>query len=181
MELTPSQFYKAMAPRVTVLITTVDREGRVNAAPFSFISPISMDPPLLMISSGKRRDTIANIRATEQFVLNIPTEEILAELYSCGGSYPHEINELEETGLTAEKSELVNPPRVKECIAWFECGLEFEHEAGDHVILVGRVLHVEVRDDLLKENGNLDIEKARVLLHIGGTEFAVPERVVSAE
>jgi len=180
MELNPVQFYKTMAPRVTVLVTTVDRGGRINAAPFSFVSPISMDPPLVMISSGRGKDTLKNIRATEEFVLNIPSEGILEKIYKCGGSYPHGVDELEETGLTTEKSEIVRPPRVKECIAWFECGLEFEKEAGDHIMLVGRVLKAEVRDDLLKDNGNLDVERARVLLHIGGTEFAVPERIVGA-
>ena len=180
MELNPSQFYKAMAPRLTVLVTTVDREGRINAAPFSFVSPVSMDPPLVMVSSGHGKDTLKNVRDTGEFVLNIPTEEILNQLCSCGKKVPPEINELDEAGLTAEDSSVVKPPRVKECIAWFECGLEQEHEAGDHVLLIGRVLKAEVKDGLLKD-GNLDVEKAKVLQHIGGTKFAVPERAVNAE
>jgi len=179
MELNPTQFYKVMAPRVTVLVTTVDREGRINAATFSFASPLSFDPPLVMVSCGHGKDTLKNVRETEEFVLNIPSEEILSEMYKCGGKFPHDINELDEAGLTAENSSIVKPPRVKECIAWFECGLEFEKEAGDHVLLIGRVLKAEVKDGLLNDSGNLDVEKAKVLQHIGGIEFAVPERVVS--
>lgn len=179
MELNPTQFYKAMAPRLTVLVTTIDREGGINAAPFSFVSPVSMDPPLVMVSCGHGKDTLKNVRETREFVLNIPTEEILSEMYKCGGKFPPEINELEEVGLTAENSSIVKPPRVKECIAWFECGLEFEKETGDHVLLIGRVLKAEVKDGLLKDNGDFDIKKAKALQHIGGTEFAVPERTVS--
>ena len=180
MDLNPTQFYKAMAPRLTVLVTTVDREGRINAAPFSFASPISFDPPLVMVSSGHGKDTLNNARDTGEFVLNIPVEGILNEICKCGGKFPPGTNELEETGLTAENSSMVKPPRVKECIAWFECKLEQEHEAGDHVMLIGRVLKAEVKDGLLKD-GNLDVEKAKVLQHIGGREFAVPERVVNAK
>ncbi|MBU4406166.1 MAG: flavin reductase family protein [Candidatus Altiarchaeota archaeon] len=180
MDLNPTQFYKAMAPRLTVLVTTVDREGSINAAPFSFVSPVSMDPPLVMVSSGHGKDTLKNVRDTREFVLNIPTEEILNEICKCGGKFPHGINELDEAGLTAEDSATVKPPRVKECIAWFECGLEAEHEAGDHVMLIGRVLKAEVKDGLVKD-GNLDVGKAKAIQHIGGTEFAVPERVVNAE
>lgn len=180
MDLNPTQFYKAMAPRLTVLVTTVDREGNINAAPFSFASPISFDPPLVMVSCGHGKDTLKNVRDTREFVLNIPTEEILNEIYKCGGKFPPEVNELEEAGLTAENSSIVKPPRVSECIAWFECSREAEHEAGDHVLLIGRVLKADVRDGLLKD-GNLDVEKAKVLQHIGGTEFAVPERVVNVE
>ena len=180
MDLNPTQFYKAMAPRLTVLVTTVDREGNINAAPFSFVSPVSMDPPLVMVSSGHGKDTLKNVRDTREFVLNIPNEDILNEICKCGGKFPHGINELDEAGLTAEDSATVKPPRVSECIAWFECSLEAEHEAGDHIMLIGRVLKAEVKDGLVKD-GNLDVGKAKAIQHIGGTEFAVPERVVNAE
>lgn len=181
MELATTRFYKAIAPRVTALVTTVDKEGNINAAPFSFVSPVSMEPPLVMVSCGHGKDTLNNVRDTKEFVLNIPTEDILNQVYRCGGKFPSEANELEEVGLTAEDSATVKPPRVRECIAWFECRLEAEHETGDHVMLIGRVLMAEVRDELLKDNANLDIEKANVLQHIGGIEFAVPKRVVNAE
>ncbi len=180
MDLNPTQFYKAMAPRLTALVTTVDKKGNINAAPFSFVSPVSMDPPLAMVSCGHGKDTLYNVRETGDFVLNIPAEEILNRVYKCGGKFPPEVNELEEAGLTAEDSATVKPPRVKECIAWFECRLYFEKEAGDHVLLVGRVLKAEAKDGLLK-NGNLDVGKAKAAQHIGGTEFAIPDRVVNVE
>jgi flavin reductase (DIM6/NTAB) family NADH-FMN oxidoreductase RutF len=177
MRLNLGKYYKALAPRITVLVTTVDAQGRVNAAPFSFFTPVSMEPPLLALGLKSGSDTVANIRETKEFVVNLPTMEILKQVWDCSESFPKGVNELEKTKLTEVKSNKVKSPRVAECIAWFECKLEWIKEAGDHSLVVGRVLEAEARDDCMKKNGNLDVEKAGVLMHVGGREFSVP-RVV---
>ena len=179
MKIDTKRFYRVLAPRPAVLISTVDGKGKVNAAPFSFVMPVSMNPPLLAFSAGHDRDTLANIMETGEFVVNIPPEEILDKLWICSKGFPRGVNELGEAGLTAKESERVKPPHVEECIAWLECKLEFEKDAGDHVIVVGKVLDAGVREGILKENGNLDVKKARALMHLGGTEFAVAERAVN--
>lgn len=177
MKLDSSKFYKALAPRVTVLASTVDSKGRVNAAPFSFAMPISMEPPLLALGLNPENDTIANIKETKEFVVNIPPAEILEKVLNCSEHFPRGVSELEKTGLTTLKSNKVKPPRVKECLAWFECKLEFLKEAGDHMLVVGRVVDAEVKDGYLKKDGNLDTEKAQVLMHVGGKEFSVPKKI----
>lgn len=179
MKLTSSKFYKAFAPRITVLVTTVDGRGRVNAAPFSFAMPVSMEPPLLALGLNPKNDTIANIKETKEFVVNLPPKEIVKQVWDCSESFPRGVNELEKTGLTEVKSNKVKPPRVKECIAWFECKLEFIKKAGDHALVVGRVVEAEARDEFMKKDGNLDTEKAGVLMHIGGNEFSMPGNIVS--
>ncbi|HDH41377.1 MAG TPA: flavin reductase family protein [Candidatus Altiarchaeales archaeon] len=181
MRLELKKFYSALAPRLVVLVSSVDGDGNVNAAPFSFVMPVSMDPPLLALASAHERDTLANIRETGEFVVNLPSEEILKELWICAKNFPRGIDEIEKSGLTEIPSERVNPPRIEECVAWFECKLVNEFEAGDHVILLGEVLAAGVKGDIIDEKGNLDISSVNVPLHLGGPEFAVPGRVVSVK
>ncbi|MFH1126360.1 MAG: flavin reductase family protein [Candidatus Altiarchaeota archaeon] len=177
MKLKSDKFYKALAPRITVLVTTIDAKGRINAAPFSFAMPVSMDPPMLVLGLNPKNDTIANIKETKEFVVNIPSKDILTQVWDCSEDFPRGVNELEKTGLTEAKSNKVKPPRVKECLAWFECTLEWIKEAGDHIIVVGKVLEAEVKDEYIKKDGNLDAEKAEVLMHVGGKEFTVPKNI----
>ncbi|OYT41126.1 MAG: hypothetical protein B6U86_03095 [Candidatus Altiarchaeales archaeon ex4484_43] len=181
MKLELKKFYSALAPRLVVLISTVDGDGNVNVAPFSFVMPVSMDPPILAFASAHERDTLTNIRETREFVVNLPSEEILKELWVCAKKFPRGTDEIEKSGLTEMSSERVNPPRIEECVAWFECKLANELEAGDHVILLGEVLAAEVREGIIDKKGHLDIYSVAVPLHLGGSEFAVPGRVVSVE
>jgi flavin reductase (DIM6/NTAB) family NADH-FMN oxidoreductase RutF len=181
MDLEVGNFYNALAPRPVALVSTIDSEGNVNAAPFSFVMPVSMDPPLVAFASAHERDTLDNIRETGEFVINIPPEEILERLWTCGKKFPKGIDEIKKSGLTETPSDKVNPPRIMECIAWFECKLFKEFEAGDHVILLGEVLTAAVEDRIIDDKGNLDIRSVNVLTHLGGPEFAVPKKVVKVE
>ncbi|MEM4347882.1 MAG: flavin reductase family protein [Candidatus Altiarchaeota archaeon] len=172
MEVKPENFYKILAPRITALITTIDSKDRINAAPFSFIMPISFQPPFLTFSCGHGKDTLLNVRETKEFVVNLPSEEILEKVLRCSERFPRGVSELERVGLTAEKAKKIKPPRVKECFAWLECKFEFEKEFGDHVLIVGKVLCAEVKDNFL------DVKKAKLPLHITGREFAIANRAV---
>ncbi len=166
-----------MAPRLTLLVSTCDKDGNPNAAPFSFVMPVSMEPPLAAIASAHKRHTLANIRETGQFVLNLPTEDIINQLHVCSDPFDKGVNEIEEAGLTEVKSALVRPPRVAECVAWFECELEWEKEAGDHVVVIGKIVKAEAKDEFMKD-GSFDLAAARPLLHVTGTNFALAERFI---
>ncbi|HDP69570.1 MAG TPA: flavin reductase family protein [Actinobacteria bacterium] len=176
MRLEKEKFYRILAPRTTVLISTVDKDGNANAAPFSFVMPVSSNPPLVAFASAPRRDTLANIRETKEFVLNVPSEDVLERLWICSEKFPKGISEIEQASLTEMKSSIVSVPRIEESIGWLECVFEFEKEAGDHVIVVGRIKDVEVKDIFMKD-GNLDIPKARPVLHVTGETFSFAERM----
>jgi flavin reductase (DIM6/NTAB) family NADH-FMN oxidoreductase RutF len=177
MSLALEDFYKLIAPRPIELITTVDKQGRINAAPMSFVTPIEMDPPLLVLSTGYDGDTYHNIHETGEFVANLVTEDIKKQIWICNKSFPRGVNELEKAGLHWEPSEKVKPPRVVECPANFECKLDWTHEGPDYVVLAGRVVAVNVRKGVLK-GGRLDAEHVKPLLHLSGKLFVVGDRVV---
>jgi flavin reductase (DIM6/NTAB) family NADH-FMN oxidoreductase RutF len=128
MKLEIEKFYEILSPRCTVLISTQDKEGRPNAAPFSFVTPVSSNPPLVLFSAAPKRHTLANVRETREFVLNIVSEELLDNLWICSRAFPKGVNEIRESGLTEKKSAQVKPPSIEECIGWVECQLEFERE-----------------------------------------------------
>ncbi|MEW6034638.1 MAG: flavin reductase family protein [Chloroflexota bacterium] len=178
-EIEARSFYEVLAPRCAVLISTADKDGRPNAAPFSFVMPVSMDPPLVVFASVPTRDTLANIRESGEFVLNIVPEDILAKMIVCSKAFPRGVNEIQEAGLKERASRKVRAPGVQECVAWLECSLEFEKEAGDHVLVVGRVLYVACKDEFLSR-GRFDVAKARPVMHIRGRRFVIAEREVEA-
>ena len=177
MEIETSGFYEILSPRCTVLISTVDNEGKVNAAPFSFVTPVSSNPPLLLFAATPARHTLANVRETGDFVLNIVREELLEKLWVCSKSFPKGVSEIEEAGLTERKSKKVKAPSIEECAGWIECRLEFEKEAGDHILVIGRVVHAEGKDEFM-EDKEFNVSKAKPVLHVRGKRFIAAERLV---
>ena len=177
MSLALEDSYKLLAPRPIALITTVDKQGRINAAPMSFVMPVEMDPPILVLSTGYDGDTYHNIHETGEFVVNTVTEEIKKQMWICGKSFPRGVNELEKAGLHWESSEKVKPPRVVECPANFECKLDWTHEGPEYVVLAGRVVAVNARKGVVK-GGRLGAEHVKPLLHLSGKLFVVGDRVI---
>ena len=180
MELKGAEFYEVISPRCTALISTVDNEGRVNAAPFSFLTPVSTDPPLVLFAAIPTRHTLANAREIGEFVLNVVPESFLDKLWVCSKAFPKGVNEIKEAGLTERKSKRVKAPSIEECVAWVECLVEFEHEAGNHVLVVGRVVYAECKDEFMRQ-GKFDIERARPVTHIQGRRFIATQKIIRAK
>lgn len=172
MSIALEDFYKLVAPRPIVLVTTVDKNGRINAAPMSFVMPVEMDPPILAFSTGYESDTYRNISETGEFVANLVTAEVKKQMYICGRSFPRGVNELEKAGLRWEPSEKVKPPRVVECPANFECKLEWTHEGPEYIVIAGRVVAMNVKRGTLRA-GKLNVEQVKPLLHLSGKSFVI--------
>ncbi|MEM2192150.1 MAG: flavin reductase family protein [Candidatus Hadarchaeales archaeon] len=169
--------YKLLGPRPVVLITTVDKQGRINAAPMSWVTPVESEPPIIAFSTSYESDTYHNICETEEFVVNLVPESIKEKMYICGKSFPRGVNELEKAKLAWEPSEKVKPPRVVECPVNFECKLEWMHKGPEYVVIAGRVL-VAHADENAVEDGMLNAKKVKPLLHLSNKTFAVGDRVV---
>ncbi len=181
MELEPKKFYRFLSPRPAILLTTVDLEKNVNAAPFSFVMPVSVNPPLLAVSMGAEQNTLSDIRATREFVVNVPSETILDRFWACSQQHPPGTDPLSLAGLTQVPSSKVLAPSVAECIVCFECFLDFEKQMGDHVLIVGSVVNLRVKDEVVGKDGNIDMKKAASLMHISGQKFTVAERELASQ
>lgn len=168
------EFWKLMAPRLTVLVTTVDNKGKPDVAPFSFVSPVSFDPPLLMIAVGMNKHSYHNITQKKEFVVNIPTEKLLDKIWTAGEKWDPEVSKLERAGLKTVKSEKVAPPRLTECVVSIECYVQDTKKVGDHVVIIGKVIAVYVNEEFLDEEGRLKVDLVRPPLHVADNLFAFP-------
>lgn len=175
IETETEKAYRLIAPRPTIIITT-QYKGRINAAPFSFTMPVSVEPPLIAFASAPTHHTFKNIEQTGEFVINIPNEDILKELWITGEKLPEETNELEKANLTEINSSIVSPPKIGECIAHMECKVHSINDAGDHKLVIGRVVKADVDKTALKD-GLLDVENVKPVLHLGGVNFVVGDHL----
>ena len=156
--ITAYQRYKLMAslivPRPIALVTTINADGVVNAAPFSMFNMLGEEPPLVMISvnllaSGGLKDTAANIIASGQFVVHLADEAIAAKMHACGEALPSDQSELDAVGLTTAPSVAVAPPRIAEAPVAFECELWETIRTDSRLIFFGKVLHLHAREGLV--------------------------------
>jgi len=181
MELDSKDVIRLIQAHPTSVVTTVNEEGVCNAASFSWLSPVSFDPPMVALMVSPERYTYSNLVSSQEFTLNVLTKHFLDDVMYVGKeSFKNNPNKLEETDLTLEKSSEVDPPRIQEAVVWLECVVDAVHEAGDHLIVVGEVVAAEVDGEFWKD-GRFLAEEAEILHHIGGRKFLVGGNLVEWE
>lgn len=172
-----------IVPRPIAFVSTIGADGIMNLAPFSFFTATSADPPVIcfapMISTlrardGGRKDTLRNIQATGEFVVNIVSEEFASQMNICSTEFPPEIDEFQASGLTPVPSDLVRPPRVKESHVHMECRLleivDVSAKPLGGSLVLGQVLRFHVEDGWM-ENYQLDPDKLRPIGRMGGATY----------
>lgn len=170
----------SVLPRPIAFVSTVDQDGCNNLAPFSFFTGICARPmmicfaPMIRGTDGKKKDTLTNIEATKQFVINIVGESIAGQMNDCAIEYPPEVDEFAQTGLTAIPSHCVKPPRVQECDVQLECVLHqiitLGELPGAGSLVIGQVVCVHVQDELY-EDGRINSEKLRPIGRMAGQTY----------
>ena len=159
-----SQAYKLLvglvAPRPIALITSMDEDGRLNAAPFSAYNYLCTDPPIIGVGVSNRtdekyvpKDTARNIRRTGEFVVNVVTEDIAEKMNICAIDFSHETSEVELASFTTAPSHVVKPPRLAEAHAALECREYTTLEIGNSRIILGRVVSIYVEDQYVDPSG----------------------------
>jgi len=165
IELPLSKAIWVISPRVTALINTLDEKGELNASPYSFVYPLSSNPPLVGVGiGGKQKYTYINAEKTREFVVCIVSEEFAQQAVNCEEKHKPGDKLWERQNLHTEKSKMVRVPRIRESRAFLECKVKrFVELEGDHMIMVGEVLHAE------GDEGGLD--SIRPLLHDSNEKF----------
>ncbi|PYV46044.1 MAG: flavin reductase family protein [Acidobacteria bacterium] len=176
--------YKLMVglivPRPIAFVSSISPEGIRNLAPFSFFTGISANPPvicfcpMIRLSDGSRKDTLENIEATKEFVVNVVSEEFAQKMNTCSIEFPPEVDEFEKSRLTPIPSALVKPPRLKESRINMECKLlQIIHVSSKQLggsIVLGEVLRFHVADDLY-EDYKIDPDKLKPIGRMGGSAY----------
>jgi flavin reductase (DIM6/NTAB) family NADH-FMN oxidoreductase RutF len=177
--------YKLMigviVPRPIAFVSSLSAEGIPNLAPFSFFTAVSANPPVICFSpmirgaGGGHKDTLRNIEATGEFVVNIVSEDFASQMNVCSGDYPPEVDEFVVSGLTPLPSDLVRPARVAESRVNMECRLvQVVHVSAKPLggsLVLGEVLRFHVADELFSDF-RIDPDKLRAIGRMGGPTYA---------
>jgi flavin reductase (DIM6/NTAB) family NADH-FMN oxidoreductase RutF len=163
------QVYKLMTgiivPRPIALVSTMDRAGIANLAPFSFFNGVGSVPPSILfcptvrapvgLAQEIRKDTLRNVEETGEFVVNVVNDALAAQANATSAEVPPEVDEFELSGLTPIASEAVRPPRVAESPAQMECKLlqvvYTSRKPGGGVVVLGEVVRFHIREDLFED------------------------------
>src|SRR5262249_13947299 len=180
----PHDPFKAIvAPRPIGWITSISRKGEVNLAPYSYFNALSTRPPIVCFSSEGRKDSIAFVEETREFVCNLATFDTRAAMNDTSAPYPRGIDEMRAAGLAAAPSRLIKAPRVAQAPCAMECKLlqivTLNDLAGrplDRPVGIGQVVGIHI-DDRFIRNGLLDTAAMKPIARCGYNDYAVVEAV----
>ena len=182
-----------VVPRPIGWISTIDAAGATNVAPFSFFNLLSYDPPFVLFSAGVhevdggKKDTVANVEATGEFVYNMATWAQKDQMNQTAMIVDRTIDEMAATGLQPEASRLVRPPRIKGSPVQFECRL---HQivtlpgrvpSSEHHLVIGRVLAVHIADGALTDDGRVDVLRLRPIARLGYKDYVSVDAIFQME
>ncbi len=183
-ELPPYAFYRLLTsvvlPRPIAWVSSVSPDGVVNLAPHSFFTVACVDPPVVQFTSVGRKDSLSNVEATGEFVVNFAAEPLFEQVNATGTNFPPEVDEFEAVGLRPEPSARVRPPRVAESPVALECVRHATLSFGDSTVVFGRVVHAAV-DEAVLADGRPDVERLRPLARLGGNQWSRLGEVVGID
>lgn len=182
-ELDSQTVYKIMAalivPRPIGFTSTIGPDGVHNLAPFSFFMMLTPSPPHVALSigasNGAEKDTLRNIRASGEYVINIVNRSIGQQMARTAIDFTPEVDEFEVSGLTPVASEIVKPPRVLEAPASFECEVPSITPVGGPPyganLVIGEIVRMHIQDDLVLDNYRIDMLKLDALGRLTGDSY----------
>lgn len=168
-----------VVPRPIAWVSTIDAGGRCNLAPHSYFNAVSAKPPIVQFTSthssphdpAGHKDTLRNVQATGEFVVNVVSEELLEAMNVTAIDSPPGIDEFQLANLEALASTRVRPPRVARAKIALECRVRMLMPMGDATMIFGDVLLVHVRDDVWEE-GRVRYERLKAVGRLGGSYYA---------
>ncbi len=152
-----------------MLVSCADKAGKVNVITLAWSMPVSINPPIVVMSIAPKRYSHRLIEETKEFVVNVPTMDIVRETLFCGRKSGRIHDKLKETRLTTLPAKMVKPPIIKECVAHLECKLEEQITVGDHTLFIGYVLTAYADEGVFDEK--FDVKKVKLIYHMGGDDF----------
>ena len=184
-DLSPNQIYFAMIqsliPRPVAWVLSQNENDSYNLAPFSYFNAVCSNPPMIMLSIGKKpdgsiKDSRVNIEARKKFVVHIPHRELASQVTATSASLPAGESELEKEGLKTAPFEGFEVPRLADCRIAFACEYELTHELGPQRqgMILATVKHIFLDDNVAAQDGKrLKINAAAVdpIARLGGNDY----------
>ena len=167
-----------VVPRPIAWVSTVSEDGVVNLAPHSFYTVACARPPIVQFTSVGRKDTLRNVLATGEFVVNLSPAALLREVNNCAARFAPDQSEAEALGIEMEPSLKVAPPRVSASPVSIECTLHSTNELGDSTVILGDVQVISVAEEVLVD-GHPEYTLLDPLARLGKEEWALHAEVIS--
>lgn len=180
----------AIIPRPISWVSSINKAGQTNLAPFSFFTGVSWSPPILAFSvvnraDGSMKDTATNIRAVPEFVVHIVSLDLLSIMEYSANPIPYGTDESSIMGINWVPSKTVKPRRIKEAKIAFECSLErivtVSEGANAGNLILGLIQLVHVRDDVLKNRREVDWLGLNALGRLSGNRYCAVRSVIESE
>ena len=172
----------SIVPRPIALVSTISKGNINNVAPFSYFNGVCSNPPTIMFAparrgyDGKTKDTLNNIRETNEFAINIVSEEIVEPMVACSTDYSDEVDEFKISDFTPIQCDKILAPRVEESKVVFECKLNTIIEIGPSkpgggVVVIGEIVLFHINDDVLKD-GKIDLSSLNPVGRLSGNNYS---------
>src|SRR5690554_4482516 len=168
----------AVSPRPIAFASTIDSDGHVNLAPFSFFNVFSANPPILVFSPARRgrdnttKHTFENLKKVKEVVINIVNYDMVQQVSLASTDYEEKVNEFVKAGFTEIPSEKIRPPRVAEAPVQMECVvrdiIELGSNGGAGNLVICEVVLFHIKEEILDENGTIDPFKIDTVSRLGG-------------
>lgn len=184
-ETDPSVLYKLLTgtiiPRPIGWISSIDKEGINNLAPFSYFNMVSHDPPCVMFSTArdknKNKDTLNNVLSNGEFVVNLATLDTVEAMNATSATVPSDVDEFELTNLTPIDSVFIKPKRVKESPIHLECEMIHHYfidnnEGGGACIVIGKIKTIHIDDAVLMENYRINLDVYKPVARLAGSNYS---------
>ena len=181
-------FKSCVVPRPIGWISSISADGIHNLAPFSQFQNLTFDPPYVMFAANQnsleaRKDTVVNVEQTGEFVYNMATYDLRDAVNRSAAEVPPEVDEFSLAGVTKAPSIKVKPCRVAESPVQFECRyyqtirLPGNGPMGTVDVIIGRVVFVHIKNEVLTQDGRLDILKVRPLARLGYYDYTTVDSI----
>ena len=172
----------SVSPRPICFASTIDRDGNVNLAPYSFFNVFSANPPVMIFSPARRvqgnttKHTLENVLETKEVVINIVSYAMVQQMSLASTEYPKGVNEFIKAGFTELASEIVTPPRVAEAPVQFECIVKdviaLGEEGGAGNLIIAEVVKLHLQEAILDTEGKIDPCKIDTVARMGGNWYS---------
>lgn len=169
--LEPSEVIRLLTPGAVALVSTLYRD-QPNVMTAGWLLPLSFQPTYVGVAIQPSRLTHEFITRTEQFVLNIPSADLITAVHTCGMTSGRETDKFAVAKLTPDDALAIEAPLVAECVAHIECGVIDRRSFGDHDLFIARVLVAQALDEAFDGFWQTETDAGRLLHHLGANRYA---------
>lgn len=164
-----SEIYHLLHPKITFFLTSISKDGRPNVMTCAWATPISEEPPIIVVAVSKEAYTASLIKETKEFGISIPTKELLKALWICGRSSGRDTDKFKIAKLKTLPARKIKSPMIKGCAGYIECCLKRSIEVGECYAFFGDVLSAYAESQYLQKG--LWSERTEIPLHLGGSRI----------